>query len=108
MWPLFATGTAIQQDKNEKRHHLQSLVVDGVDRVPLDDGLPFALARFVGQQIAFDVAEKTNTYVRWNPATGEVASASRSFRLERNGKVSTTGFLRNSSYSPWDVITETE
>lgn len=59
--------------RTEKRHHLQSLVVDGVDRVPLDAGLPFALARFVGQQIAFDIAGK-QTYVRRNPAPGKVAS----------------------------------
>lgn len=113
-WGPWGCGHCLQQARRvnrtrrtEKWHHLQSLVVDGIDRVPLDACLPFALARIVGQQITFDVAGK-QTHVRWNPAAGEVASVSRSFRLERNGKVSTAGFLRNSSYSPWDVITETQ
>ena len=36
-------------------HHLQCFPVDGVHCVPLDARLPFALARFVREQITFDV-----------------------------------------------------
>lgn len=38
------------------KHHLQRLVVHGIDRVPLDAGLPLALTRFVGEKITFDIA----------------------------------------------------
>lgn len=52
--------TRISAEKGRRiQHHLQGLVVNGVHRVPLDAGLPLALARFVGEQITFDVA-KTN------------------------------------------------
>lgn len=39
--------------------HLQCFIVQRVDCVPLDAGLPFALTRLVRQQITFDIAEIT-------------------------------------------------
>lgn len=38
--------------------HLECLVVQRVDGVPLDAGLPFALTGFIRQQVTFDVTEK--------------------------------------------------
>lgn len=38
-------------------HHLQCFVEDGVDCVSLNAGLPFALTRFFGEQITFDITE---------------------------------------------------
>lgn len=39
--------------------HLQCFVVQRVDCVPLDAGLPFALTRLFRQEITFDIAEIT-------------------------------------------------
>lgn len=71
------------------KRHLQSFVVDGVDRVPLDAGLPLALACFVGEQVTFDVTENKQECVRRDGVGG----VSLSFQPKRRENMSTAGFL---------------
>lgn len=57
------------------KRHLQSFVVDGVDRVPLHAGLPLALACFVGEQVTFDVTENKEERVRQDGGRGALRPA---------------------------------
>lgn len=87
------------------QHHLQSLVVDGVHRVPLDAGLPFALARFVGEQITFDVTETNRKASGGDGGVGALRAGP--FSLNAMRTCHQPGSCETPAMAPGGVITET-